>query len=288
MKYLNFCIAAVSFVLSSSAYAAPPKQQSSRPHVPNIIVSVSSQDNNRNRQEFITKLVNMAGLGMKHIGKLIIDDVIYDPNYRQAYYVIDGDQAHDKVDYWGRDALVDVLLSVIPEPPGRPSPDGQYEYPDTPVQSGLIGRFWLWPKHEPKVATPNASNAPKSILNRLDGYHASAESFSRRYTLWSQQVLQLLNQLDVRTTTIPTLKLIDAFKSFAQSLARALESEEEGIQHTARALQNGSSKFKSLKATKEVMVKHQKIVKNILDVFEQEVNQYLLVDWLHSIKLKIR
>ncbi|KAJ8330599.1 hypothetical protein O5D80_001574 [Batrachochytrium dendrobatidis] len=269
MRYLNFSILATFFALSSSVYAAPPG--------PDITVSIPEDENTHNRQAFINGLMNLADSEMKHMGKLMIDDTKYDPNLIQQYYITDGGHTYDKSDYWGRDALVHVLLEYMPDSPNL---DEQSGTPGTSTQPGLIGGLWsmIWPK-------ATTSDASRSLEQKIDDYHALAKLLSSKYLSWIKQVALHFDQLDVRSTSAPTLKLIKDFKLSAQNLVSVFESEEDNIQHAARVLKNGS-KLGSLKLIKNIMGNHQKFVKSILDDITKLIHVYLATDHYHLIKLK--
>ncbi|EGF78238.1 hypothetical protein BATDEDRAFT_90965 [Batrachochytrium dendrobatidis JAM81] len=277
MKYINFSILATAFALSSSVYAAPSGQQKDIPSGPDTTATISQEENSQNKQAFVSELVELAGTELQSTEKLVIDDERYNPDLKQDYFVIDGDQAYKKGDYWGRDAFVAVLLEYIPKPP---SMDEQPETPSTPTQPGLFSGLWsmIWPE-EKKPLDP-----PKSLKQKIDEYHASVKLLSGKYLSWTEKVLQYISQMDVKDTSAPSLKLIKELKMHTQILYNAFETEQEDMQRSANIFKNGP-KLELLKSIKYLMANHQKYVQKILGQIKQLLNQYLLTDQHHTIEL---
>ncbi|KAK5667720.1 hypothetical protein QVD99_005828 [Batrachochytrium dendrobatidis] len=200
MKSINFSVLATAFALSSSVYAAPPMQQKNLPPGPDTTATISNEKNTESRDLFVSELVELAGVELQSTGKLVIDDKRYDPTLMQKYFV-SGAEVYHKEDYWGRDALVAVLLEHIPEAPGM---KGQPVTPTTPDQPGLFSGLWsmIWPE-EKKPLDP-----PKSLKQKIDEYHASVKLLSGKYLSWTEKVLQYISQMDVKDTSAPSLKLI--------------------------------------------------------------------------------
>ncbi|KAJ8324271.1 hypothetical protein O5D80_007463 [Batrachochytrium dendrobatidis] len=250
MKSINFSVLATAFALSSSVYAAPPMQQKNLPPGPDTTATISNEKNTESRDLFVSELVELAGVELQSTGKLVIDDKRYDPTLMQKYFV-SGAEIYHKEDYWGRDALVAVLLEHIPEAPGI---KGQPVTPTTPDQPGLLGGLFsaMWSEETP-------SDAPKSLEQKIAEYHGLTQSFSSEYLLWIYSV--------------------------SQQLASTFEDEQEAMQHATSAPQDGSQ-FELVKSIKDIMAKHQESVQEILKNFTKQMNDYLRAYSYSTIKFK--
>ncbi|KAK6091240.1 hypothetical protein MT418_008228 [Batrachochytrium dendrobatidis] len=266
MKSINFSVLATAFALSSSVYAAPPMQQKNLPPGPDTTATISNEKNTEGRDLFVSELVQLAGVELQSTGKLVIDDKRYDPTLMQKYFV-SGAEIYHKEDYWGRDALVAVLLEHIPEAPGI---KGQPVTPTTPDQPGLL-------------ETP--SDAPKSLEQKIAEYHGLTQSFSSEYLLWIGEVLEYLSKLEIQSTNESAIKLVKDFKLCAHKLASTFEDEQEAMQHATSAPQDGSQ-FELVKSIKDIMAKHQESVQEILKNFTKQMNDYLRAYSYSTIKFK--
>ncbi|KAK6094168.1 hypothetical protein MT418_005977 [Batrachochytrium dendrobatidis] len=262
MKSINFSVLATAFALSSSVYAAPPMQQKNLPPGPDTTATISNEKNTESRDLFVSELVELAGVELQSTGKLVIDDKRYDPTLMQKYFV-SGAEIYHKEDYWGRDALVAVLLEHIPEAPGM---KGQPVTPTTPDQPGLL-------------------DAPKSLEQKIADYYGLTQSFSGEYLLWIGEVLQYLSKLEIQSTNESVIKLVKDFKLCAHQLASTFEDEQEAMQHATSAPQDGSQ-FELVKSIKDIMAKHQESVQEILKNFTKQMNDYLRAYSYSTIKFK--
>ncbi|KAL5040647.1 hypothetical protein RTP6_007641 [Batrachochytrium dendrobatidis] len=143
----------------------------------------------------LSRIGELAGTELQSTEKLVIDDERYNPDLKQDYFVIDGDQAYKKGDYWGRDAFVAVLLEYIPKPP---SMDEQPETPSTPTQPGLFSGLWsmIWPE-EKKPLDP-----PKSLKQKIDEYHASVKLLSGKYLSWTEKYCSISARWMLKTLAL--------------------------------------------------------------------------------------
>ncbi|KAK5664625.1 hypothetical protein QVD99_008176 [Batrachochytrium dendrobatidis] len=276
MKSINFSVLATAFALSSSVYAAPPMQQKNLPPGPDTTATISNEKNTESRDLFVSELVELAGVELQSTGKLVIDDKRYDPTLMQKYFV-SGAEVYHKEDYWGRDALVAVLLEHIPEAPGM---KGQPVTPTTPDQPGLLGGLFsaMWSGETP-------SDAPKSLEQKIADYHGLTQSFSGEYLLWIGEVFEYLSKLEIQTNNESVIKLVKDFKLCAHKLASAFEDEQEAMQHATSAPQDGSQ-FELVKSIKDIMAKHQESVQEILKNFTKQMNDYLRAYSYSTIKFK--
>ncbi|EGF76002.1 hypothetical protein BATDEDRAFT_28892 [Batrachochytrium dendrobatidis JAM81] len=261
MKSINFSVLATAFALSSSVYAAPPMQQKNLPPGPDTTATISNEKNTESRDLFVSELVELAGVELQSTGKLVIDDKRYDPTLMQKYFV-SGAEIYHKEDYWGRDALVAVLLEHIPEAPGM---KGQPVTPTTPDQPGLLGGLFsaMWSGETP-------SDAPKSLEQKIADYYGLTQSFSGEYLLWIGEVFEYLSKLEIQTNN---------------DLLGAFEDEQEAMQHATSAPQDGSQ-FELVKSIKDIMAKHQESVQEILKNFTKQMNDYLRAYSYSTIKFK--